>query len=291
MQIRPRIQADLDWLVHSPDLISTEHMNRDSPVTIHNGAELLTGLSIETNQIGVHEFKTLGRYFEYLWHEAIDLHPDYSTLYSNLQLIHHKQTLGEFDSILQSRSHRQTTHCELAVKFYLKVGEGSQLSDWIGPNIHDRLDKKYTHLLHKQLQLSHTTEAINYFNNISLLIDNIALLLKGRLFYDYQSFISQQFVHPEQISTSHARGFWSTTSDFDEIITSETDVIWYQLPRMYWLADLSDEDIKNLNIYENTQLKRVCSIVGVKNGREHCRGFIVPAAWLAQATEALPTNR
>ena len=76
-----------------------------------------------------------------------------------------ERTLGELDLIYQNSNASEVVHLELAIKFYLLNKGGTQLTDFVGPAGHDRLDLKWDRLRQHQLPLSHTGEALDFLQH------------------------------------------------------------------------------------------------------------------------------
>ncbi len=224
----------------------------------------------------------LGLYFEQLWAHLINGSNDLELLHKNLQIIIDKQTYGEFDSIIGFQD--KIVHCELAVKFYLKIGTGSLLSDWVGPNLKDRFDDKYNRIFDHQLVLSELPELQIWLKDKKIHIDVKRLLTRGRLFYPYREFIEQEFSFPKEINAKHDKGFWVHYSKLDGLL-KDCDLQWYQLPRFYWLAEIDRVDDKLLPVEKDFSGFSLQKIVALKDGKEVMRGFVVNDDWLNKAQQ------
>ena len=96
----------------------------------------------------------LGKRAEIFFAEAIRQSSHYDLIAQNLQLIHNKQTLGEFDFFLKEQNTQQSLHVELVYKFYVYDSSfKQQLDRWIGPNRKDSLLKKIEHIKSHQFPL------------------------------------------------------------------------------------------------------------------------------------------
>ncbi len=78
----------------------------------------------------------LGLYFEWLWLQALQCHPDYQLLGSNIQIQHEGRTLGSLDFLVLDTKTDTVEHWELACKFYLCYRDGQEVH-WLGPNLND----------------------------------------------------------------------------------------------------------------------------------------------------------
>ncbi|WP_251358311.1 DUF1853 family protein [Kangiella sp. TOML190] len=267
-----RFHADQQWLLDSPELLALDATSSVQP---------LLDLLIAKRNFEFEKTHRLGIYFEQLWFNLLTTSSSIESLEQNLQIIIDKQTLGEFDSIIKYQN--QIIHCELAVKFYLNIGIGSSLSDWVGPNLKDRFDNKYQRLFQHQLQLSEQPAVKPWLSGKGIIVNEKRLLTRGRLFYPWTSFVEQSFCYPKQVNEQHLKGFWIEYTDLSQLIES-TDYHWYQLPRFYWLAEVSNADLNELLPvafdFEGFSLQK---IVAVKDGIEVMRGFVVNQDWLDKA--------
>ncbi len=124
----------------------------------------------------------LGFYAESLLEYFLTHGPSAGLVAANVPLRHQRRTIGECDFLLHT-ARGARLHWELAVKFYLHIGEVdglATLAHFVGPNLQDRFDLKHARLLHHQLALSARDEFV------SLGFDGpwrAELFVKGRLFY------------------------------------------------------------------------------------------------------------
>ncbi len=265
--------ADQGWLLESPELLNlAEELS----------CEKLSGELTANKTFHGKKTHRLGVYFEQLWASILANSDNVKQLKINLQVIVEKQTLGEFDSIFDYRN--ITTHCELAVKFYLKVGSKGSLSDWVGPNLKDRFDDKYKRLFQHQLSLDSNPLVFRWLQKKNIVIEHKKLLCKGRLFYPYQDFVENRFEYPNEVAEKHLKGFWVHYSELKNLISDE-QYQWYQLPRFYWLAEIEsiDEDLLPVELeFDGFSLQK---IVALKDGEEAMRGFVVNDDWLHKAQQ------
>jgi len=140
--------------------------------------------------IGKQRDRRLGKYFETLWFYWLKFSPRYEIVENNVQVIIDGETLGEIDFIVFDKITRQTIHWELAVKFYLGHGDTREMKNWHGLNLRDRLDIKVDHLLHKQSMISKDRRVKQWLHRHKIKIDQCAVILKGRLYYPWQTIAS-----------------------------------------------------------------------------------------------------
>lgn len=279
-----RYKNDLNWILRSPELLAlTRHMSTD---------ELMSRMEADDN----FQFKDthrLGVYFEQLWQHLTNRCESLDSVKHNYQVIINKHTYGEFDSILFDKVLSYTIHCELAVKFYLQIGSGRELHHWVGPNLRDRFDHKHQRLFEHQLALSNDETIAPWLEQQGITIDQVKVLTRGRLFYPLEDFMQEKFRFPNEVNPSHLKGFWTSWESFAHLQLS-SGIDWYLLPKMYWLSPISPMEVKELSLIddkaflihghnEQYEFQRIQQVVGVRDGEEMMRGFVVTEDWLKKA--------
>lgn len=279
-----RHNNDLNWVLHSPELLAlTRHMSTN---------ELMSRMQA----CGDFEYKEthrLGVYFEQLWQHLTDGCDSLDSIHHNLQVIIDKHTYGEFDSILYDKVLDTTFHCELAVKFYLQIGSGSELHHWVGPNLRDRFDHKYQRLFEHQLALSKSEVIKPWLKEQGINIEQVKVMTRGRLFYPLDHFMKEDFRFPHEVNPQHLKGFWTSWESFAHLQLS-SGIDWYILPKMYWLSPVTADEIGELSLLdekaflihghnERYEFQRIQQVVGMRDGEEIMRGFVVTEDWLRKA--------
>jgi hypothetical protein len=220
----------------------------------------------------------LGKYFETLWRFWLENNGRYRLLCANLPVRSRGRALGEFDLLVKDSETGKTLHWELALKFYLGIGDTAQLENWWGPAQRDRLDIKTTRLLTHQSKLSQHPEAAALLERLGVRIDEAWVILKGRLFYR----AGHPPVRPPDACPGHLRGFWIPAAVF----AGFEEALWLPLDRDQWLAPQSH--IKPSACLRGSDmaarwrlqpLRRALCIARVESGAEIERGFVVPDGW------------
>lgn len=301
---------DLAWLLFSPDLLSTSRAGAPLAHPDASESERETTLAwlaaLDRDPAALHaqvhkpSLTRLGFYAEALLEYFLTYGPHARLIAANIPLRTAGLTLGEVDFLLENvRGER--LHWELAVKFYLHVGEGEgadTLAHYVGPNLQDRFDLKHARLLNHQLGLSARDEFA------SLGFDGpwrAELLVKGRLFYrDGDPGLALNT--PPELAGDHLRGWWKTASEWQD---SKAGGLFASLPRLGWMAErtLSAQEGEALVEQTGVLSERVASTLSspimvaryersersdIATGdvwREHSRGFIVPDEWPERAVD------
>jgi hypothetical protein len=221
----------------------------------------------------------LGNYFETLWQFWLAGNDRYRLLYANLPVRSPDRTLGEFDLLVKDSETGDTLHWELAVKFYLGVGDTAQPANWWGPAQRDRLDIKTARLVEHQSRLSQHPHAGVLLQQLGIRIDATWVILKGRLFYP----LGASATPPHGAHPAHERGFWVTAGAFSAL----EQALWLPLQRRQWLAPVSHvepvhcvESSALVARWRDRPLRYPLCVARIVNGTETERGFVVPDEWL-----------
>lgn len=286
------VVADLAWCVYSPPLVlEMQHecrwfddaWYRDFYRQIEPALLVLDREPRRLiDRLAAEKDRRLGNYFETLWHHAVDLHPRYTLVAQNLQVIEAGETLGEFDFLLYDKEARACLHWELAIKFYLGYGDLRRPQSWIGPRKTDRLDRKLWHLQTRQSRLRRHPLARQALADRGISIRRCGVILKGCLFYPWGE--ADADTAPVVVNPSHQRGAWMTLSQFSrEGSASER---YRVLIRSGWLSGIpTGEDRKIFTLsalldHFRSHGARLPAFVQVLEGKKiKARLFVVDDAW------------
>lgn len=224
--------------VFGDDLLS-EH---PSPITLNAAYEDFF-IELNKNPQQLHGFiepyskGLLGHYFEGLWLYFLSHAPGWQVLAHNIQVQDENRTLGELD-ILAKHVSGETYHFELASKFYLRAPQsrGEHLSDWVGPNAHDKLSLKLTRLIEHQLPMLFREQCQNQLIQRQLpSIYQQNIILKGNLFLPATSANTTSINAnslPSSIKQTH--GHWLHASNVRASLTPDSQ--WSVLTKPQWLC-------------------------------------------------------
>jgi len=109
---------------------------------------------------------------------------------------------------------------------------------WHGPGRKDRLDLKVDHLLSKQLLLSTHPVAKAALDRRGIVIDDRAVILKGRLFYPWRQ--RGPDFYPLSANPSHLGGSWLTLPQV--LHHFGADAVVLPLVRSGWMAGVPVPD-------------------------------------------------
>lgn len=121
--------------------------------------------------------RRLGFYYQWLWLQLINSHPDYALVAEEVQLNWQNQTLGAIDFLVKNLRTNEVEHWEVAIKFYL-----AYQGQWLGPNASDNLDKKTARMVDHQLRLTEHPAYQTVLQSQYGLIRHKRLIMQGRLF-------------------------------------------------------------------------------------------------------------
>jgi hypothetical protein len=293
---RNPLVRDLSWALSSPPLLQRDDPGvrwPDSEWFLELGQDYHKQLEqLDTDPqplrrlIDSQKDRRIGNYFENLWRYWLQDNDRYELLFANLPVRSAQRTIGEFDLLVRDRQTGKTLHWELAVKFYLGVGDTTRPANWWGPSRHDRLDLKTDRLLQHQTRLALHPQSRQLLSELGLKIDETWLIVKGRLFYPSR----RAATAPRGAGNEHLRGFWMTADTF----ASEPESYWLPLSRQQWLAPVTQVDpalcrdttalAKPWNI---TPLAQPLCVARIDRGMEVARGFIVPDDWAQHIDQLL----
>ncbi len=277
---KQRCVQDLAWVIASPPLISgninavnwwdTAHMQREYAACLPALHQLDKHPAPLLDAIATAKSQRLGHYFETLVAHWFHISPNYELLLRNYQLHNAQQTLGELDFLVQEHSSGKRVHLEVSVKFYLGTGDLNQMANWHGPNLKDRLDRKFQHLCTHQTQL-----ARKYPKHLPYSADEAACLIKGRLFYPADAVPTTHFVNPQ-----HLYGRW-----YELPTTPQRTSSYLCLGKQRWLATVHDAAEAAL-VTLPAKLDTATLYANYSGQTERERFFLLPAGWKAR----IPSN-
>jgi len=224
----------------------------------------------------------LGQYYENLVMHILSRESYLTEIKRNIQVISDKKTLGEFD-FLGLAGGREGFHLEVAVKFYLRVGDGSELSHYIGPGKRDRLDLKWHKLTSQQLRLGDRDEAVSRLQELGFATaPSLRLaLIQGYLFHPYADFVAAQYgVAHTEINPQHNKGWWLRQREISAI---SADCAIRLMEKPLWLTPASvhpeEDNWEKLQSKIATTDRPLLIARFDRKGVEIDRGFVVPDSW------------
>ncbi|HLX02359.1 MAG TPA: DUF1853 family protein [Trinickia sp.] len=297
---------DLAWLIFSPDLLCAQPPvgMLASPFESAGEASATVAwlLALDHDARDLHQSLTashvtrLGRYAECLLGYFLRHGPAARLVAANVALRRAGRTLGECDFLVETASGKRL-HWELAVKCYLHAGGArASMADYVGPNLQDRFDLKFTHLLDHQLPLSAREEFASLGHSGPW---DAQMFVKGWLFYRWSDAVDSAAPVPAEIHPAHARGWWLARSDLSRFAASHAEA-WAVLPRLAWLAPrqcvpvddgtgaaarLLDSDALAEQLAQQSGPTMVAAFArdGGACWFECSRGFVVPNDWPERA--------
>ncbi|WP_394365191.1 DUF1853 family protein [Paraburkholderia kirstenboschensis] len=316
---------DLAWLLLSADLLRPQPPMGElaTPFAtsrqLHEIVDWLRALDAVPaplhDDLAATRITRLGRYAERLLGWFLQHGPTARLIAAGVPLRRAGVTLGECDFLLHTQEGAQL-HWELAVKCYLHAGgvdsrtvsrsnaglsaplsvplspsASPQLSNYVGPNLKDRLDLKLAHLLNHQLPLSAREDfaSTGYPGPWTP-----QMFIKGWLFYRH----GETPADPVELDPAHGRGWWVTRSEWPDFAAAHAPH-WRILPRLEWLAPRryrqdAEQTASSTLIDPLTLTARSAQQPGptmiaalaedaAGNLVERSRGFVVPDEWPEQA--------
>ncbi|MBL4633385.1 MAG: DUF1853 family protein [Kofleriaceae bacterium] len=280
-----RATRDLEWAVRSP-LLSSE-----TPPGYSELVSQSSTLPLPDNDTASRRHPPIGRYFERLLAHWLGAQESVSELECNLPVQEGKRTLGELDLIF--RLGDTWYHWELAIKFYLGVGQLESTENWHGPLGRDRLDIKLNRLHAHQLKLLETDTGRTLLVDRGIPEISSHMVLKGYLFHPLDAWLAKRFTVPKEINPGHGNGFWAHLAEIEKVV--KLSCKWVLLPKADWLAPaqstqaMPSTDFKTaIHSYFSTDSRPPLIAAIDDKGQEIARVFIVPNNWAPCPTRRHP---
>jgi hypothetical protein len=242
------IVRDLAWAIASPPLLHpgqtacrwySDDWYKDLYTTSESWLKQLDkSPDVLQERLDSQKDRRLGRYFETLWAFWLENNPRFDVIAHNLPLREAGRTLGELDFLVHDKSSGQNLHWEVAVKFYLGVGDTRLHCNWHGPGKKDRLDRKVEHLCNRQSVIYQRPEVQEMITAMGYRVDTCGVILKGRLFYPHAH--DEEASVPVDANPCHLRSYWLTLS---ELCSQNIPVNSYSpLVGYGWMASAGEDD-------------------------------------------------
>ncbi|MCR9213924.1 MAG: DUF1853 family protein [Proteobacteria bacterium] len=207
---------DLEWIVTAPFMLAEdpEPNLADLPETKTLLLELQQDPSPLLSHLESLNRHTLGSYFEHLVIFWLSKLPPVTLLATNLQVFDGKTTIGEFDLLFTYQN--ICYHWELAIKFYLNIGTGTQEVDFVGPKRQDNLDRKLARLFDHQLQLGKKAEAQSKLQKLGAKDIHAHAWVKGVLFQPVSGGQDFTISLPDRVSKNCPQGQWIRLKELNQ---------------------------------------------------------------------------
>lgn len=301
-----QVIRDLKWIFSSTPLIQTEKLSfEQKPLCADWISDITKSVNVIEQFMATKNLKMLGPYFEALWEFYLTYYPDKKLIAKNLQVFDNNKTIGEFDFIYFDKVTRDYHHLEVAVKYFLgnycdstshdNESTQSLMSDWLGPNVNDRLDKKYQKMKQHQSQLSQHPAGKRVLRELGIEKIKSQTCLLGSLFYPFTEDCdsANAMRPPENCHPEHSRERWVKLSRVDECLA--TAPLWCMLEKPHWMGKLvksvseldSPQDIFNKIQHHFLQTSRPLLVTNFKQDRQleseflysSDKYFVVPDCW------------
>jgi len=232
---------DLAWIFSTAPIVKLQSLSFEQNELDADWLEVLNKAPEKINTfMATKNLKMLGPYFEALWEFYLSHYPGKQLIAKNVQVFDSNKTIGEFDFIYYDEQLNQYRHLEVAIKYYLGIDTDSAttsqftpMKNWLGPNLNDRLDKKFSKMRDFQAQLSQTIAGRSALEKLNINEIKSEVCLLGYLFHPAK----QPLLAPEFSSPLHNRAIWLHLNQIDELF--EYDNLWLILEKPHWMASIS----------------------------------------------------
>ncbi|MET4027564.1 hypothetical protein ABIE59_003102 [Marinobacter sp. MBR-99] len=172
--------------------------------------------------------RRLGHYFERLYEVLLVELLGWELLLKNQQIKAGNRTIGELDFLVRNPHTRCVEHHEIAIKYYLGVNEGPDITKWYGPNAKDRLDLKVDRMLSHQSPMAQRVEAQALLAELGISEPIIPrVFLPGYLFYP-----GDEVKLPGYVPVGHRQGQWCYARN---LVNSDLTG-WVPLKKPHWIG-------------------------------------------------------
>lgn len=205
------------------------------------------------------------RFLAYFFH----WHPDIELLVHDLPVQGTEHTLGQFDFLF--RRGGAVVHLEVAIKYYLRLGEPWETARCLGTDLTDRCDRKIAHGLAQQLALSRSEEGAATLRAAGILsVEERQLSLRGLLF--------DRIVHLENESPANLPEYWLATREELETRRWADGLRWAVAGRGEWFAPVYTAEVSTVTVDELVGTARDARprlVLGFDGETEVTRGILI----------------
>jgi hypothetical protein len=207
-------------LFKTPNSLEVEFFETNQRVNINSISDRFEELSRQ---------KYLGKRAELFLLQYLISSEQYSNIIHSFQIQDNEKTIGELDIVCFDNSRQKWIHIELVYKLYVFVGERNydDFTQWIGPNLKDRLDYKMDKLMSHQLPLGQHQQILNKIET-----ENVEsyCCFKAKLFLKSNEQLKSNHLNDECIS-----GYYLNFEDFK--LLRHNDFFFYVPEKADWLCD------------------------------------------------------
>ncbi len=174
----------------------------------------------------------LGKRAERFLSHYLRHHPNYNMLAENVQIIDQKETIGEFDFILNEANHGDI-HLELACKFYLFDPNAASAEEmWCGPNKSDFFDLKVKKLKEHQFPMLRDARASPVLRQLDV---DPSACKQAVLFQNFCFLPEGLSTDPNGVSDTNKAGIWLRQSAFESLTAGRE--LFFVPKKTNWLID------------------------------------------------------
>lgn len=296
--------GDLAWAIGSDSLIHNKIENeplillsdwhKQRSAECQEWLRKLDNDPLEINEwMSISKDRRLGSLFERLLEFWLRKGPGpLEFICKGLQIIHEKNTLGEFDFIVFNKETKEYWNIEVAVKFYIGIENQCSMDEFVGPRVIDRLGRKWRHLIERQTRLHQNQQAqaiTEPYTNGNELIPK--LFVKGRLYVPAEDFLSHknsnhlvQFTSPQDLY-GLIGGWWMS---IDQLYQYDNPYKLKILRKLDYFGPLTLDIIHSLEEVSKSQIEEtliskptpiMVAMISPESDQEISRGWITPNGW------------
>jgi len=224
--LQHQVRADLRWIIDSPPLFQ----GSDGLLALSGDrAESLELLDAVERLLETQPSRRVGLYFESLVDAWLAHALKLAMEARHLQIFENGRTVGEIDFCVRDKNGARW-RLECTIKFYLHHPSSQSIhgSAFVGPDPRDSFERKYHHLMERQLRLS-----VPEFEPVHRALP----VARGILFYHVTDPFNPD--RPVEANPNHLHGLWMRASEWRDFEGESFDIDRVvHLPKPYWLSGL-----------------------------------------------------
>jgi len=273
LNIQAKIVKQYKGFLKTPQLFNTEDV---LGVKLFRTDEKAYPSAIESLSDELSKHKYLGKRAEYFLLQYLKSSERYSEIFHSIQINDGTATIGEVDVICFDNFHQKWIHIELVYKLYVFVGDldYDDFTQWIGPNLKDRLDYKIDKLISHQLPMgkhpdildkigSGTIESYCCFK-AKLFLNSKQEQFKFKSQYLNTNCIYGHYVNFEDFKTSkYDKALFYVPEKADWVCKSEENRQWYGFDKAKALLQPSLKDKRARLVWQKTASGKILEYVVV----------------------------
>lgn len=259
MNTQAKIVKQNEGFLKTPQLFKTKDALGVKPFQTY---EKTAPSAIESLSDEFSKHKYLGKRAEFFLLQYLKSSERFSKIFHSIQIQEGTTTIGEVDVVCFDKSRQKWLHIELVYKLYVFVGDKDydDFTQWIGPNLKDRLDYKINKLKTHQLPMGRHTDILDKIGT-----ENIEsyCCFKAKLFLNSKKQFKSQYLNADCISghylnfedfkaLRHENALFYVPEKVDWVCEAKQHTSWYNFDKAKTLLQPSIKDKRARLVWQKT---------------------------------------